>query len=55
MFQEHIENLKKTEDKRIKLRKLLNGEDNKPVTEEKLCETINLATDILQIVFKEEF
>lgn len=57
MFQEHIEHLKTTEMKRTKLRKMLYGEEEeaKPVTEERLCETINLAVDILNTVFKGEF
>lgn len=57
MFQEHIEHLKTTEMKRTKLRKMLNGEgeEAKPITEERLCETINLAVDILNTVFKGEF
>lgn len=57
MFQEHIEHLKTTEMKRTKLRKMLYGEEeeSKPVTEERLCETINLCVDILNTVFKGEF
>lgn len=57
MFQEHIEHLKTTEMQRTRLRKMLYGEEEeaKPVTEERLCETINLAVDILNTVFKGEF
>ena len=57
MFREHIEHLKTTEMQRTRLRKMLYGEEEeaKPVTEERLCETINLAVDILNTVFKGEF
>lgn len=57
MFQEHIDHLKNTEMQRIKLRKILNGEaeEDKPITEERLCETLNLAVEILNTVFKGEF
>ncbi len=57
MFQEHIEHIKNTEMQRTKLRKILNeeAEEAKPTTEEKLCETINLAVNILATIFKGEF
>ena len=57
MFQEHIDHLKNTEMQRIKLRKMLNGEaeEAKPITEARLCETLNLAVEILNTVFKGEF
>lgn len=57
MFQEHIDNIKNTETQRTKLRKILNGEaeEAKPITEERLCETLNLAVEILATVFKGEF
>ena len=57
MFQEYIDHLKNTEMQRTKLRKMLNGEaeEAKPITEEKLCETLNLAVEILNTVFKGEF
>lgn len=57
MFQEHIEHIKTTELQRTRLRKMLYGEEEeaKPVTEERLCETINLCIDILNTVFKEKF
>ena len=57
MFQEHIEHIRKTENARTKLRKILNGEaeEAKPITEERLCETINIAVEILATVFKGEF
>lgn len=57
MFQEHIENIKKTENTRIKLHKMLNGEaeEAKPITEERLCETINVCMEIISSVFKGEF
>lgn len=57
MFQEHINHIKETENERTKLRKMLNGEaeEAKPITEERLCETINLAVGILATVFKEDF
>jgi len=57
MFQEHIDHIKNTEDARTKLRKMLNGEaeEAKPITEERLCETINLCMEIISTVFKGEF
>lgn len=57
MFQEHIDHIKQTETQRTKLRKILNGEaeEAKPITEERLCETINLAVEILATIFKGEF
>lgn len=57
MFQEHINHIKETEMQRTKLRKMFNGEaeESKPITEERLCETINLAVEILATVFKGEF
>lgn len=57
MFQEHIDHIKETENERIKLHKMLNGQDeyNKPITEENLCETINICMEIISKVFKEEF
>ena len=57
MFQEQIENLKATENARVKLHKMLNGEaeEAKPVTEERLCETLNICMEIISKVFKEEF
>ena len=57
MFQEHIDHIKNTEMQRTKLKKILNGEaeEAKPITEERLCETLNLAVEILATVFKGEF
>lgn len=57
MFQEHIDHIKNTEMQRTKLRKILNGEaeEAKPITEERLYETLNLAVEILATVFKGEF
>lgn len=57
MFQEHIEHIKLTENARIKLHKMLNGEaeEAKPITEERLCETINICMEIISTVFKGEF
>lgn len=57
MFQEHIDHIKETENERIKLHKMLNGQEeyNKPITEENLCETINICMEIISKVFKEEF
>lgn len=57
MFQEHIDHIKNTEMQRTKLRKMLNGKDeyNSPITEERLCETINICMEIINKVFKEEF
>lgn len=50
MFQEHIEHIKNTEIQRTKLRKILNGkaEEAKPITEERLCEALNLAVKIIR-------
>lgn len=57
MFQEHIDHIRKTENARIKLHKMLNGEaeEAKPITEERLCETINVCMEIISTVFKGEF
>lgn len=57
MFQEYIEHIKQTETQRTQLRKILYGEEKeaKPVTEERLRETINLCVDILSTIFKEKF
>lgn len=57
MFQEHIEHIKQTENARIKLHKILNGETEKTrtITEERLCETINICMEIISKVFKGEF
>ncbi len=57
MFQEHIEHIRTTENARIKLHKMLNGEaeEAKPITEERLCETINTCMEIISTVFKGEF
>lgn len=57
MFQEHIDHIRKTENARTKLRKMLNGEaeEAKPITEERLCKTINLCMEIISTVFKGEF
>ena len=57
MFQEYIEHIKPTETQRTQLRKILYGEEKeaKPVTEERLRETINLCVDILSTIFKEKF
>ena len=57
MFQEHIDHIRKTENARIKLHKMLNGEaeEAKPITEERLCETINTCMEIISTVFKGEF
>lgn len=57
MFQEHIQNIKETENARTKLRKMLNGQDeyNKAITEESYCETINTCMEIISKVFKGEF
>ena len=57
MFQEHIDHIRETENARIKLHKMLNGEaeEAKPITEERLCETINTCMEIISTVFKGEF
>lgn len=57
MFQEHIDNIKKTENARIKLHKILNGKDeyNSPITEQRWAETIDTCMEIISTVFKGEF
>lgn len=57
MFREYIDHIRETENARIKLHKMLNGEaeEAKPITEERLCETINTCIEIISKVFKEEF
>lgn len=57
MFQEHIRNLRDTENARIKLRKMIDGKDeyNKPITEETMADTINTCMEIISKVFKGEF
>ena len=57
MYQEHIDHIKKTENARIKLHKMLNGEaeETKPITEERLCETINTCMEIINCIFPKEF
>lgn len=57
MFREHIDHIRETENARIKLHKMLNGEaeEAKPITEERLCETINTCMEIISTVFKGEF
>ena len=57
MFQEHVNHIRETENARIKLHKMLNGEaeEAKPITEERLCETINTCMEIISTVFKGEF
>lgn len=56
-FREYIDHIRETENARIKLHKMLNGEaeEAKPITEERLCETINTCIEIISKVFKEEF
>lgn len=53
MFQEHIQHIKDTENARIKLHKILN--DKSEITEERLCETINICMKIISTIFKGEF
>ena len=58
MFQEHIDHIKNTEAQRIRLNKMLNGKDEelkKIPFEEGLCQSLNLAVEILDTVFKGEF
>ena len=58
MFQEHIDHIKNTEMQRIKLNKMLNGKDEelkKIPFEEGLCQSLNLALEILNTVFRGEF
>lgn len=52
MFKEHIENIKKTENLRIKLRKQLNS--NGEITEERLCETLNTCLELIELYSGEE-
>lgn len=54
MFNEHIENIKKTESDRTKLRKLLNDRI-KGITSEDLAETIAVCLNIINDVFPDEF
>ena len=54
MFQEHIENIKKTENKRTKLRKRIKDKDAK-ITKVWLQDSLELALDIIYIIFEEEF
>ena len=54
MFQEHIENIKKTENQRTKLRKRINDKNAK-ITKAWLQDSLELALDIIYTVFKEEF
>lgn len=53
IYKEHIEHIKDTEESRTRLHKILNG--NNPITEESLCETINVCMDIISTIFKGEF
>lgn len=53
MFQEHVQNIKETEQIRTKLRKRLH--DKEEVTSEKLAECLNLALEIISKIFKEDF
>jgi hypothetical protein len=50
----HIENIKKTENNRIKLHKLLADKDRK-IAENDLTETIRVCLDIIDTVFPGEF
>lgn len=56
MFQEYIDNIKKTENGRIKLRKMLNGKEeyNNLITEERWAELVNTCLQIIKTIFKEE-
>ncbi len=53
MFQEHIANIKETEDLRRNLIKLLN--EKEIITEERLAKCLNLSLNILSYCFKGEF
>lgn len=55
IYQEHIQHIKNTENARIKLHKILNGEADGEITEEKLCEVIDICMQIISEVFKGEF
>ena len=54
MFQEHIENIKKTENQRTKLRKRIKDKDAK-ITKAWLQDSLELALDIIYTIFEEEF
>ena len=54
MFQEHIENIKKTENQRTKLRKRINDKNAK-ITKAWLQDSLELALDIIYTIFEEEF
>ena len=53
MFQEHIENIKKTENQRTELRKRIKDKDAK-ITKSWLQDSLELALDIIYTIFKEE-
>lgn len=53
MFREHIEQIKNTEMKRTKLRKMLN--EKKEATEERIAEMLAISIEILADIFKGEF
>lgn len=57
MFQEHIQNIKATENARTKLHKMMNGKDEykKPITEETWIELFKTCMEIISTVFKGEF
>ena len=54
MFQEHIENIKKTENQRTKLRKRIKDKNAK-ITKAWLQDSLELALDIIYTIFEEEF
>lgn len=57
IFQEYIQQIKETENARIKLHKILNGKDEyaKPITEEDWKQTVNVCMEIISKIFKGEF
>lgn len=53
LYKKHIENISETENLRTRLRKRLNSKE--PITEESLCETINLCLELIELYSTEVF
>ena len=53
MFKEHIENIKKTESLKIKLRKKYKSDE--AITEEKIFEILNICIELIELYSGEEF
>ena len=53
LYKKHIENISNTENLRTRLRKRLNSKE--PITEESLCETINLCLELIELYSTEVF